>query len=182
MLIRIASLGVFGPLNTFTLDTLATDPTGGGSTLALGLEFEWQHPTYGKQLVRVVKNNSGGTLAPQDCCVFQAGSRTLVEKAATVDLPRDMVAGFVPTALYNYRQESVTTVADGACFFAVVEGRTLVRTAGNVAQSSIIQTTATAGKVDDRSPVAGADIGVFEAAAGGGATDGILATVRCAKA
>ena len=172
---------LFGPRTVYTADTVLVDPLGGGNTPAIGDFYLYIDPTYGPQIWRRVKNTSGSSITAGHLCAFKAGSRVEVLAAATDDLPKEMCAGFAPTAPIDETQIALSVIATTKCFSVLVKGRGLVICAGNVSQSAVMQSTATAGQVDDRTPVAGSSLGVFEAANAAGAGASVIAAISCSE-
>lgn len=172
---------LYGPRTVYTADAVTVDPIGGGNSPSIGDFYLHIDPTYGPQIWRRVKNTSGGNITAGHLCEFAAGSRVEVKPAATDDLPKEMCAGFAHTSPIDETQSALSVIATGKCFSVLVKGRGPVICAGNVAQSAVMQSTATAGQVDDRTPVAGSSLGVFEAANAGGAGQTVIAAISCSE-
>lgn len=131
--------------------------------------------------VILVKNTSGGTLAPgnvlaRDISTADKSKGYGVVKAAT-SLHPERVVGVVPETLYDENGTVVTAIADGDYFFAVRNGNVKILTdaSGATAGAGALVDTSTAGNAADAGAT-GAAFGYWLAT---GSAALVLAKVNC---
>ena len=104
---------------------------------SLGELREYNHPTYGRQILRYVLNGDAGSLTLGGVCRFKANtvSSGTVVSAVTARLPRPSIAGV-----------AFGTIAAGSYGWIVAEGDCLVRGDGSVTKDTAIETEGTTGR------------------------------------
>jgi len=118
---------------------------------------EFIHPTYGKQLYRLVRNTSGGAIVAGRAVTFASGS-SLNVAYTTANQPAVTVAGI-----------TVVDIADDAYAWVVCSGEVLAASNAAVVANTPVITAGVAGQVNDTAvtTVEHCIIGVFTAAVGG---------------
>lgn len=100
-------------------------------------KMEYNHPTYGKQELALVWNDSSSALAVNTACSWEAANSMKAAVAAASD-KRGTVAGLVPVA-----------IPDDYIGWIVTKGITLAVSNAAITDGAQIGTLGGAGKVDD---------------------------------